>query len=444
MKKDFKNFIEENQLIKPNSKLLLAISGGIDSMVMLYLFHQCGYNFSVAHCNFGLRGKESDEDEQLVKNTCKELGIQIYTKKINTSEYATTENISIQVAARNLRYNWFKELCIENGLDAVAVAHNKNDVAETMLINLCRGTGLKGLTGIKPISNGIIRPLIFAERKEIEKFAIKKCIVYRNDSSNQSTKYARNRIRHNVLPEFEQINEGIIDNLYKTSLYLDNAWQVIDNMSNNFRKEVRSDYDSEIHYSIRLLKGFAFRQIFLVEELTGYGFPPSMILEIEKSLFKQSGKIFYSPNYKLIRDRDSLIITKINILELPQIYINKNDRILNSIFSVSVDLFENSDFQIPRDKNIGSFDYSKLVFPLLLRPWNEGDWFIPFGMKGRKKVSDFLIDQKVPLHQKSRIYILESNNEIIWIVGYRIDNRYRIDDSTTKIITVKVIKNTEN
>jgi tRNA(Ile)-lysidine synthase len=438
MKKRFRNFIEENQLIQPKSKILLAVSGGIDSMAMLYLFHICGYNFSVAHCNFLLRGEESDGDEKLVIDTCKNLGIQYFIKHFNTIEYAASENLSIQVAARNMRYSWFKELCQNNGFQSVAVAHNKNDVAETMLINLCRGTGIKGLTGIKPNTNGIIRPLLFAERNEIYDFAVEKQIVYRNDSSNSSIKYARNRIRHNILPELEQINEGIIDNLYKTSIFTSKAWQVIDNMNNTFRKEVRSDIDNELHYSIRKLSSYSFLQIFLVEELTEFGFSAPIILEVEKSLFSQSGKVFYAPNFKLIRDRDSLIVTPLNNVDLPTIHIKENESAILSQFSISTEVIENANYQIDRSANVGTFDYSKLIFPLLLRPWKEGDWFIPFGMKGRKKVSDFLIDQKVPLHHKKSIYVLESNNEIIWVVGLRTDNRYRIGAKTTKVFIAKI------
>ena len=310
MKKRFKNFIEEHNLVPPRSKILLAVSGGVDSMAMFHLFKECGYNFSVAHCNFMLRGEESEGDEQLVRETCKHNDVDLFVKRFHTQAYADENGVSIQVAARELRYQWFDELCKEYGFSLVAVAHNKNDIAETMLINLCRGTGLKGLTGIKPKTNGIIRPLLFAQRDEIEEYAKSNCISYRVDSSNIDVKYARNRIRHKVLPEFEAINEGIIDNLYSTSLFLAESWVAIDNLNSLFRKEALKSVGEEMHYSIEKLVNYPFRQVFLVEELTELGFPASMVLDIEKSLFAQAGKVFYTEKYQLIRDRESLIDRK--------------------------------------------------------------------------------------------------------------------------------------
>lgn len=434
MKKRFKIFINENGLVQPQSTILLAVSGGVDSMVMLKLFKDCGYSFSVAHCNFMLRGEESDGDELLVRETCNNLNVDLFVKKFDTKQYASDNGVSIQVAARELRYHWFDDLIEKNGFSAVAVAHNKNDVAETILINLSRGSGLKGLTGIKPKTKGIIRPLLFAQRDEIEEFAKSKSIAYRVDSSNVDVKYARNRIRHRVLPELELINSGIIDNLYSTSLFLSESWAAINKMNRSFREETAKSVGEEIHYSIEKLKDYPFRQVFLVEEFTEFGFSASIVIEIEKSLDRQSGKVFYSDKYHLVRDRESLILSPIKP-QLPflELRIGENSASLQEPIPLTFEVVSvGKDFTIPKSKTNVAFDYNKLNFPLTLRPWQEGDWFIPFGMDGKKKVSDFLIDQKVPLHRKDTVLVIESEGQIIWVVGYRIDNRFKITEESDK------------
>lgn len=435
MKKSFKQFIEEHSMVEPRSKLLLAVSGGIDSMVMLHLFNACGYKFAVAHCNFNLRGQEADADEALVSNTCKTMGIELFVKHFETTEYAAHNNVSIQVAARELRYSWFSDLCNEKGFTSVAIAHNKNDVAETVLFNLTRGAGLKGLTGIKPKSNSIIRPLLFACRYEIEDYAAQHAVAYRNDSSNAQTKYARNRIRHNVLPELQEINPAAIDNIYSTSLHLANTWQAIEAMNVDFRARVRSEVSNEVHYCIEELVKYPFRQLFLIEELSNFGFSPAAAIDIEKSLYSQPGKIFYSSTHRLIRDREVLIVSQAEVSK-EEIEVHIDDGVAQIVepIALSFKVIDNdSSFTIPKSADVAALDFCKLHFPLTLRPWREGDWFIPFGMKGRKKISDFLVDQKVPLHRKQSVYVLESKGDIVWVVGFRVDNRYKLEENSQRV-----------
>lgn len=439
MNKEFISFIEKNQLIKPKDEILLAVSGGVDSMVMLNLFSSCGYKFAVAHCNFSLRGADSDSDEQLVVDVCKRMGVKLFTKLFHTEVYAHEHNMSIQVAARELRYGWFKALCDEHGYASVAIAHNKNDVAETMLINLTRGTGLKGLTGIKASAKGVIRPLLFAFRKHIEKYAFDKGVEYRNDKTNVEVEYARNRIRHNVITELEKINPGVVDNLYGTSLFLSETWSAIEAMNAEHREQIRSEKGNEVCYSIKKLLEYPFHQLFLLEELIEYGFSPSAIQDIKESLLTQSGKTFYADNYLLIRDRDYLILGSNiqksynevlidNPSDMPELPIPMEFEVIDDVAS----------FKIPKVASAGVFDADKVQFPLLLRPWRKGDWFIPFGMEGRKKVSDFLIDQKIPIHRKSSVFVLESDGNIVWVVGHRIDNRYRVNSESSKALHVKI------
>jgi tRNA(Ile)-lysidine synthase len=439
MNKEFISFIEKNQLIKPKDEILLAVSGGVDSMVMLNLFSSCGYKFAVAHCNFSLRGADSDSDEQLVVDVCKRMGVKLFTKLFHTEVYAHEHKISIQVAARELRYGWFKELCDEHGYASVAIAHNKNDVAETMLINLTRGTGLKGLTGIKPLTNGVIRPLLFAFRKQIEEYAFDKGVEYRNDKTNVEVEYARNRIRHNVITELEKINSGVVDNLYDTSLFLSETWSAIEAMNAEHREQIRSEKGNEVYYSIKKLLEYPFHQLFLLEELMEYGFSPSAIQDIKESLLAQSGKTFYTDNYLLIRDRDYLILGSNIQKSYNEVLIDSLNDIPELPIPMEFEVIDDvASFKIPKVASAGVFDADKVQFPLLLRPWRKGDWFIPFGMEGRKKVSDFLIDQKIPIHRKSSVFVLESDGNIVWVVSHRIDNRYRVNSESAKVLHVKI------
>jgi tRNA(Ile)-lysidine synthase len=441
MRIKFLSFIDKHQLVGFGEKFFLAVSGGVDSMVMLNLFHECGYSFSVLHCNFSLRGQESEEDDKLVRKTCKDLQLELFVKRFDTVEYAQLKNISIQVAARELRYGWFSEICKEKGVALVAVAHNRNDIAETMLINLCRGTGLKGLTGIKPKFDVIIRPLLFASRDDIMKYAKEKRIEFRDDTSNTNVKYARNRIRHKVIPELERINAGVVENLYSTSIFLGQAWEAIGERLIKLKEDICKYIDDEIYYSIPMLTKEPLRQIFLVEELVNYGFSTAQVIEIEKSLFSQSGKVFHSNSYRLIRDREYLIVSPILPIEISTIDIFTDTQSieypLNMTFAVrSI----GKEFEFPKSYSIGVFDIEKITFPITLRLWKKGDSFIPLGMKGRKKVSDFLIDQKVPLHCKEKVYVMESNAEIMWVVGYRIDNRCRVTDKTKRVFMATLVE----
>jgi len=434
MRVKFLNFIEKHNLVHFGDRILLAVSGGIDSMVMLNLFHGSGVRFSVAHCNFTLRGHESDGDQEFVSQICQTMGVELFVKRFDTNAYARKNRTSIQVAARELRFTWFKELCDQKGFTSVAIAHNRNDVAETMLINLCRGTGLKGLTGMSPKSNTIIKPLLFASRSEIEAYAKENGISHREDSTNAAVEYARNRIRHNVIPQLEMVNPGVVNNLYSTSLFMGQAWEEIGAKLISLRDRIRKTHNEEILYSIPLLAKEPLRQLFLLEELTALGFSPSRIVDIEQSLFAQPGKSFLSGGYRLVRDREYLIVSPLIPQNevCPQIDMDTQsiDFPINLTFGIE-DAEDNTDF--PRSPGIGVFDLHTLKFPLTLRKWKQGDWFIPLGMSGKKKISDFLTDLKIPLHRKERVYVLESDNQIIWVVGYRIDNRFRVRETTTKL-----------
>jgi len=437
MQDRFVDFIKKNALFTENDRILLGVSGGIDSMTMLHLFQKSGFSLAVAHCNFSLRGEESNGDQQLVEHTCEEFGIKLHCLKFETQQFATENKLSIQVAARELRYNWFNKLCNEFGYSKVAIAHNRDDIAETVILNLTRGTGLKGLTGIKPVNGRIIRPLLFAGRDEIVRYATLNSISFREDSSNSSTKYSRNRIRHNVLPELEKTNPSAKKSITETALHLQEAWALVENYLFKLKEDLVIEKNEATYISIKGLKEEPHCKLFLIEELVPLGFSHEMIDNIIESFNHQPGKLFYSSTHQLLRDRDYLIVSELKENEPVLIRIESDCKVIDFPVSLSFRVIEpDATFEIPRNKGIAVLDYNKLKFPLTIRPWQPGDRFVPFGMDNFKKVSDFLIDQKVSLLDKDNVYVLVSGDDIIWIIGYRIDNRYRILDSNQRILFI--------
>jgi len=438
MQDRFVDFVKKNTLFTENDSILLGVSGGIDSMTMLHLFLKSGFRFAVAHCNFSLRGEESDGDQLLVEHTCEEFGIKLHLVHFETQQFAIENKLSIQVAARELRYKWFNKLCDEFGYSKIAIAHNRDDIAETVILNLTRGTGLKGLTGIKAVNGRIIRPLLFAGRDEIARFAALNCISYREDSSNKSTKYVRNRIRHNVLTELEKINPSAKKSITETALHLQETWALVESYLFKLKEALVIEKNGTTHISINGLKEEPHRKLFLIEELVPLGFSHEIIDNIIESFNHQPGKIFYSSTHQLLRDRDYLIVSERKENEPVSIKIESGCKVIDCPVSLSFRIIEyDSSFEIPQNRGVAVLDYDKLKFPLTIRPWQPGDRFVPFGMDNYKKVSDFLIDQKVSLVDKDNVYVLVSGDDIIWIIGYRIDNRYRIIKDSKKYLVVK-------
>ncbi len=435
MQDRFINFIRENNLTTPDDSILLGVSGGIDSMVMLHLFLKSGFKIEVAHCNFGLRADESDGDEQFVKYYCLMNGIVCHSIKFDTNEYAAENKLSIQVAARELRYAYFEEICKEYKYTKVAIAHNLNDTAETVLINLCRGTGIKGVAGIKVMNGNIIRPLIFATRIEIEDFAKSHDVKYREDSSNSTTKYKRNFIRHKIIPELRYLNPSVDRAIADTANHLQEAVWLVEEQLDRIRDVVISKQGEDTLFSVEALKKERSARFFLVEELNQFGFSPSMASAVVELLNAESGRRVESSTHTLYKDREFLILTSKKVKDDSEILISEDTKSILSPVKLKIEtLGDISDVKIEKDPDIALLDCSKLQFPLKIRIWHPGDKFIPFGMSGYKKISDFLVDIKVPLHQKNNVYVLLSGDDIAWVIGYRIDNRFRIDEQTSNVI----------
>lgn len=438
----FVSFVEKNQLCSKSEKILVAVSGGVDSVVLLNLFQKKGYLFGIAHCNFKLRGEESNLDEIFVRNLAKRYQADFHTKSFNTSTYAQENKCSIQEAARDLRYRFFEELCKSKGYDKVAVAHHIDDQIETFVINLLRGSGLGGLKGM-PVKRGkIIRPLLFAKRKEIEDYANDNGLHFREDTSNKSDKYLRNQIRHNLLPDLEKIRTDYRRSINESIQFLSEDHQLINQFIEN-KKEGLFTYDNNIvKIQIAKLHSEPEQRIILFHLLKEFGFNRDLTNSIADAVEnKATGNIFYSNDYQLLMDREFLLIQKIIPENKVDTYlIDSPGKTLKAPITIKTHIDLN--FQMKdmiKDPAYAYLDLDKLSFPLVIRKWRKGDRFTPFGMKGSKLVSDSLIDQKIDRFEKEKVYVMESEGEIAWLVGYRIAERFKIEDQTNRVVVAKLI-----
>jgi tRNA(Ile)-lysidine synthase len=438
---NFTDFIASAEIYRDTGKLLLGVSGGVDSMVMLSLFLRAGYSVSVAHCNFRLRGSESEADMEFVSEYCEKNSVFLHAQNFDTAAYAADNRISLQMAARELRYSWFDRLKAENNYACIAIAHNKDDLTETFLINLIRGTGIRGLTGIRARSGSIIRPLLFAGREEILAYATCQNVPYREDSSNREIKYRRNRIRHRIIPEFESISPAFTDTVFETAGRLRDVETIYnDTVTKKFEELcIKSGHGYKL--SISDLKALDPLNAFLYEFLRRWNFPRESIPDIASSLQTISGKQFYSPTHRLIRDRDYLLISSRTEKSGNKYYIEEGETDISQPLKLKLTRTENHPgFVIPVEPHIACLDLDMLHFPLILRRWQKGDYFQPLGMDGLKKISDFFIDNKFSLLEKEKTWILTSGNKVAWVVGHRIDNRFRIKSMTRNILLIKIIQ----
>ena len=437
---NFNRYIERHALFTHDDKILLTVSGGVDSMVMLSLFAASGYNIGVAHCNFGLRGAESDEDEVVVAREAAKYGVVCYNKRFDTTGEMERTGESMEMAARRLRYAWFYELCDTYGYNVIAVAHHADDSIETFFINLLRGTGLKGLTGIHRQMGKVVRPLMFASRKELLEYAVANHIPFREDSTNRSTKYLRNKIRLGLIPMIREINPKFTA-LMRGNLYrLNDAQQFIEAAVGKIRDIVTERHEGvDTIHTDRIDADFPRNFVIYTLLNTTYGFKGDVVDELCRALEQgQTGKRFYSREYVACIDRGNIAVSR--IAECDDCETTVEQGAMRSYCGNSVLYYEHTDidnitdYSVPQD--VALVDEDKLHYPLCLRRWREGDWFVPFGMTGRKKVSDYLIDHKVSVVEKSRQFVLVSGEDIVWLVGRRIDDRYRITDKTEKILKV--------
>jgi len=422
MLQKFKQHLHQNFPFLEDSKLLIAISGGIDSVVLAHLCSQLNLNFSLCHCNFNLRGQESDDDEAFVTSLAKTLKTLVYTTSFETEKYATKNKVSIQVAARDLRYTWFYKLLDANQYDYVLTAHNTNDNLETFIINLTRGSGLEGFTGIPPVNQKSVRPLLAFSRDDITLFAIKNGIVWREDRSNASIKYVRNKVRHKVIPILKELNPHVLESFQNTIEYLNESQSIINDAVKNITANVVSYENDVLKISCKEIEKLSNKKAYLYQLLQGYGF--TAWNDIVDLISAQPGKQIFSNTHRLLKDRNFLILTTINksqSIKGPILIDQKVSKITNPIKLT----IQNTDDYTSKNKEQIIIDKDLVNYPLSLKKWHHGDAMYPTGMKGSKKISQLFKDNKLSLLDKEKIWILaDAKDHIIWVIGLRQDRRY--------------------
>ncbi|MDX6188601.1 tRNA lysidine(34) synthetase TilS [Flavobacterium sp. Fl-318] len=431
----FQNHVASRFSFLENKKLFLAVSGGLDSMVLLHLLKQLPYEIAVLHCNFQLRGLESFSDQNFIQEYCDTNKTPVFITQFDTEAFAKDYKLSTQVAARELRYSWFYELLETENFDYILTAHHADDNLETFIINLARGTGLDGLIGIPEENDKIIRPLLPFSREEILKYAQENNIQWREDSSNASNKYLRNKIRHDLVPILKEINPNFLNAFQKTQSFLQEAQVMVEDASIMIYQQVAKEMEDDIHFDLIQLKKLPNYKSYLYQWLNEFGFVAWN--DIYDLVDGQSGKQVFAAEFRLLKNRNTLILSPILEEDENEEYIiNETDTDVN--FPLKLRLCQVDDITIDSNKAI-FVAVEKIRFPLILRKWNEGDLFYPFGMQGKsKKVSKLFKDEKLSLLEKEKTWILCSDNQIVWVVGIRQDERFKIENTTTKILKIEL------
>jgi len=432
----FKIHISNNFPFLKGKKLLLATSGGLDSMVMVHLFKALDYKFALAHCNFQLRGMESFGDQKFVQDFADTNKIPVFITQFDTQAFANDYKLSTQVAARELRYNWFYELLETENYDYILTAHHSDDNVETFLIHLVRGSGLDGFTGIPAQNESVIRPLLAFSRDEILNYASVNAFLWREDSSNTSDKYLRNKIRHDLVPILKELNPNFLTSFQNTQKYLKETQGMVEDASIMIYQQVVTEIEDEIHFDIVKLTKLPNYKSYLYQWLKEFGF--SAWDDIYDLVASQSGKQVFSDEFRLLKDRHFLILSPINEINATEEYfIDENQKEVNLPIKLS---FCNKDYNLNTDNSIIFVDGEKLKYPLVLKRFEKGAIFQPFGMNGKsKKVSKLFKDEKLSLLQKENTWILYSDNEIVWVVGIRQDERFKIENTTINSLQIALL-----
>lgn len=433
-------FIKTRRIFSPEDHILLAVSGGIDSTVMAHLFHLAKFNFAIAHCNFGLRGEESDQDAEFVKRLALQFRVDFFSTRFTTTSCASQKGISIQMAARELRYEWFENIRQKNGFNFIATAHHLDDQVETFLINLIRGTGIAGLHGIPIKNDRVIRPLMFAYRNDIEHYAGIHQLQYRTDHSNSETKYLRNKIRHELIPLLCSFNPEFTHGLTETISRIGDFEQIGNQELATWRKNALSSNGREHTVDIGFLRQQVPPEPYAWALLSPFGFNETQVSNIVECLGSTSARKFSTSTHLLVKERSRILIRPIENLLPDKTYeiraFAKTKKISKPVLLHFHRITDCKKYEIPVQENHASLDFDKLKFPLTIKKWQPGDAFFPIGMRKKKKLSDFFIDQKFSLHEKEQTWLLCSGNNIIWIIGRRIDNRYRVTSETKEILKI--------
>lgn len=431
-------FILRHHLLSKNQVVLVGVSGGVDSIVLLHILLSLDYACVVAHMNFGLRDQEADADEAFVKAFCERNGCEFQSKRVETKSYALDKGISIEMAARELRYSWFSDIIKETDAELIAVGHHLNDSIETVFLNLTRITGIRGISGIAPANGNVIRPLLCLKQDEVLEYAKENRLKYRIDCSNEDVIYKRNLVRHQIIPKFYELESSFANNMNRTLSYLRDTKELVDDYtamwkSNNLIKE-----NGIWRILFRSVCDKSYGRLLLYEALKDFGFKNDQVLLIYDAALKEPGRRFFTDKFVLYVDRDAWQIADLDDSEEHSVFSEVDSIPFNlCVRDKRLELLEvkkDETFILPKKISKVAIAADKLKFPLVIRKWKKGDWFVPFGMKGRKKISDFLIDNKVSLLNKANVYVLISGDDIVWVMGFRLDNRFKVDNDTSNVL----------
>ncbi len=433
----FKNYVEAHSLFSNRDHLLLAVSGGIDSVVLAHLCFQSKLSFVICHCNFQLRGSESERDEQFVKDLGNKYSVEVLVKKFDTESYATENKISIQVAARELRYKWFGQLTEEGKANWILTAHHLDDNIETVLMNFFKGTGLSGLRGMLPKSGKIVRPLLFARKEHLIDFAKQNSLSWVEDSSNQSDKYSRNYLRHQLIPIIEKIYPAAVENLADNIQRFSEVEKFYDLTIRREVKKIVEIKNEEIHIPVLKLKKSGSPKTILYELITQYGFAPHRVDEVIHLLDSETGKYLLSSSHRILKNRNWIVISPLDRELQEQVVVEKEESAIPfAEGKLGIRRKPAAEETLQSKNGTALLDADKIEYPLLLRKWKQGDYFYPLGMSKKKKLARFFIDQKLSLTQKEKAWVLEMNKKIIWVVGMRIDDRFKITNNTKQVLEI--------
>jgi tRNA(Ile)-lysidine synthase len=438
--KGFTEFIERHGLFNRDNKILAAVSGGMDSVLMVHLLKAAGFNFGIAHCNFQLRGDESLRDQEFCNHLAEKLRVPFHTVNFDTSKFAADEKVSAQMAARQLRYQWFEGVRQQSGYDFIALAHHQNDAIETILLNLTRGTGIAGIHGILPKNGLLVRPLLFLGRDEIQAIIDSNQLAYVEDSSNASTKYARNKIRLEVVPKLKELNPALEETFEKNLQRFRDLEILLEREVEQLKARLFEFHDDDVHIALAEIKKLEPQRLLLFKLLQAYGVNETIVDDIIGALDKHPGRQFKTPGYQMALDRGKLMISPNTHGHPGEKQINAGDREVGfGCYKLNI-LHDDSPLIVKDNPMAVSLDGDLLRYPLTIRSWQQGDMFYPLGMKGSKKVSDFFVSEKIPLHKKKQIPLLvNGNGEIAWIGGYRPDERYKVSAKTKKVTIFELI-----
>ncbi|HXB43480.1 MAG TPA: tRNA lysidine(34) synthetase TilS [Puia sp.] len=452
----FQEFIRKESLFQPNDRLFLAVSGGLDSVVLCELCFQSGFYFAIAHCNFQLRGEESERDEIFVRGLSQKYDKEFLVKKFDTQKYAVENNVSIQVAARELRYGWFHEIANsewsmgnwkENLQSAmlhasftfpyILTAHHLNDNIETLLMNFFKGTGIAGLHGIFPKRGQIIRPLLFAKKEELKKFAEQNNLQWVEDTSNETDKYSRNYFRQQIIPLIEKIYPGAINNLSGNISRFRDVESLYQQSIAQHKRNLLERKGNEIHIPVLKLKKSEPLNTIIYEVIKEYQFSSAQVGEVINLLESESGKYIQSSSHRIIKNRNWLIISSNDTQEMQHIIIDGPISGLQlPVGNLHVEMGSIINHKLQAPTNIAQLDADKIKFPLLLRKWKQGDYFYPLGMKKKKKLGRFFIDNKLSQTEKENVWVMEMERKIVWVLGLRIDERFKITPQTQEVLKI--------